>query len=419
MKESHTAIPVGTLFEYRVARLRFIQGSFVRRSIDIWSNTQEGQQLAEIDCLAISFDPQIRRTVELIECKTNTGKQKEIDRLVWLKGMGAYIKTDTVSFAKLKVASHTRDFARQIGVNIQDESAIATSEYSLRISKDWWPGFHNPEFGEQVVKPARKVLTSSHELHRAGKYLFGSFWFTDDFTRIKQLRSLYRLLIENSNKISPDALRLGLGEATTLFVLTTLSVASWQNQMAPNDFRSLLSQELSTGLGDPQSLRMLLRRIDNIQRHQIESLHEAYQETGKGRIPFVVRSLETDILTPPEWIEGYIELISRFSRRPNLANNILRWIDLWSAELLGYKISRNDLSLFENHRTSLESATEVVIAFLSRMWDVPDKILDKNADLSKHQEGSQKVDRFDTKISVDIPESSEPISAESSETDAN
>lgn len=402
-------VPSGTIFEYRIARLRYCQGYFVRRSIDLWPSIHEGQQLAEIDCISISFDPQMRRTFEVVECKTGSRGQGEIDRLLWLKGMAEYVKAGYVTFAKLSIAPRTRDFARQIGVDVLDEKAINTIERSLRISNTWWPSYHNPDFGEQIVKPARGALAGSNELRRAGKYLFGSFWFTDDFTRIKQLRSLFRLLVENSTKIPQNALKLGIGEAVTLFTLTTLSIASWQNQLTEVDFQQLLTQELSTGLGDPQSLRNLLRRIDDINREQFEAIHKSYQELGAGRVPFRIRSLESEVLIPPEWIEGYIELISRFSRRPNLATSILQWIDLWSAIMLGYKSSQPDYDHFAQQEHALNNALELVLAFLNRMWGVPTEFFEKNKyskpisessgnikDINQEKEGEKETKQSDS-----------------------
>lgn len=376
--KSQTQLTPGTAFEYRVARMRFIQGYYVRRSIDVWPSTNEGQQLAELDCLSVSFDPQMRRLLEIIECKTGAGGQGEIDRILWLKGISEYAKSNNVTFAKLRVAPRTRDFARQIRVDVLDEMSLTTIERSLHISSKWWLGFHDPDFGERVVKPARIALTASVELRRAGRYLFGGFWFADDFTRVKQLRSLFRLLVDNSSKLHPDALKLGIAEATTLFTLTTLSIAAWQGQLAHAEFRNLLSQELSTGLGDPQSLRNLLRRIDDIHRKELEAIHAAYQDSGAGRIPFHTRNLETDVLVPPEWVEAYIELITRFARRPNLATNILRWTDLWASTLLGQKLSQRDYDLFDGQEYVLESGIDLVVAFLNRMWDVPIGLLGKS-----------------------------------------
>ena len=46
-------------------------------------------QLAELDWLAVVFDPQLRRSFEVVECKTGAGGQGEVDRLLWLRGAGA------------------------------------------------------------------------------------------------------------------------------------------------------------------------------------------------------------------------------------------------------------------------------------------------------------------------------------------
>ena len=105
----------GTLFEYRLARLRFSQGYFVRRSVDVWPTGLECSKLGELDCLAITFDPQLERALEVVECKTGAHGQGEIDRIVWLRGMGSFTQARVVTFAKLRVAPRTREFARQLG----------------------------------------------------------------------------------------------------------------------------------------------------------------------------------------------------------------------------------------------------------------------------------------------------------------
>lgn len=369
-------IPPGTVLEYRLARLRFSQGYFVRRSIDVWPTDLEGNKLAELDCLAIAFDPQLNRSLEVVECKTSASGQGEIDRLIWLKGMGSFTQARAVTFAKLRVAPRTRDFAQQLRVQVLDESGVSAAENELNIDTSWWPGFHDPQFGEQVVKTARAALTSSPELRRLGKYLYGSFWFADDFTRVKQLQTLFRLLVQHRGTLSPPALLLGIGEATTLFTLTTLSIAAWRNQLTEEEFRRFSEAELSTGLGDPRSLRTLLRRIDSFQREQIESLHSTYQEAGVGRLVVPVRNLETEILTSPEWIDAFVNVVSRFARRAHLATDVMRWTDLWASDLLGAPKGlttggRECLHNLNSDEKQLQAALDLVQAFLVRHWGVP------------------------------------------------
>lgn len=361
-------IPRGTLFEYRLARLRFSQGYFVRRSIDLWPEGLDGNKLAELDCLAIAFDPQLRQSLEVIECKASARGQGEIDRLIWLKGMGAYTRARTVTLAKQQLAVRSREFARQLGVQWLDDAGIAAAEDAMELPADWWPGFHNPEFGERIVKPARAALNGSPDLKRAGKYLFGSFWFTDDFTRIKQLHTLFRLLTKHPDTLHPQALLLGVGEATTLFALTALSIASLRNQLVEADFHRLVLAELSSGLGDPRSLRRLLRQVDELQYQQIDALHAAYQQTGAGRLVFPTRNLEAEILTPPEWIDAFVNVISRLAIRRHLATDVMYWIDMWAAGLLG--ASQEQLAVGQ-----VKAALDLVFAFLTRHWGVPEKFL--------------------------------------------
>jgi hypothetical protein len=365
-------LPQGTIFEYRVARLRFCQGYFVRRSIDVWPPRLEGNKLAELDCFALSFDPQLRRFLEVIECKTGSGSQGEIDRLLWLKGISTLTNSSSVSFAKLKIAPRSREFARHLGVDVLDADTIDSIEKELGINKDWWPGFHDPVFGEQVVAPARRVLTNSEELQKAGKYLYGSYWFADDFTRIKQLRRLFGLLKRNSPTLPLNALLLGIGEATTLFAMTALSISSWRNQLVEAEFTQLISEELSTGLGDPRGLRNLLRRIDDIQRNQIEQLHEVYQRSGVGRVPFSVKNLEVEILKAPEWVEAFVDLVTRLSNQSQLATALLRRVDLWSAGLLGdAQAEQYAEALFGHQKQDIDQLLNLILAFLERVWDVP------------------------------------------------
>ncbi len=365
-------IAPGTEFEYRVACLRFHQGCFVRRAIDVWPTGLEGDKLAELDCLVVTFDPRLRRVLEVVECKTGARGQGEIDRLLWLRGVERLARAQEVTFAKLQVAPRTRTFARQLDVDVLDEAAITTLERDLGIATGEWVGFHDPHFGERIVKPARAALSSVRELQGVGKYLFGSFWFTDDFTRVKQLRRAIQLLIRHEGLLNPAPLQLGLGEATTLLMLTIVSIAGWQHQLAPTEFRELVTRELAIGIGDGRSLRALLRRVDDFHRESIEALHAAYQQAGVGRLPFPTPSLEVEALAPPEWVDAFINLVTRFAQQPRLATDLVRWTDLWAAQLLGAVVPSETLrALFGGQEAQLHDSFTLLLTFLTRIWDVP------------------------------------------------
>lgn len=262
-----SGISLGTLWEYRLTRLRFYQGQFVRRSIDIWPQGHglRGDKLAELDTIAVSFDPQLRRRIEMIEGKTSASGSKEIDRVIWLRGISTLASANDVAIAKLKVDDRTRYLARQLQVAVLDEQAVAAAEHALDIQNDW-VGMHDPDFGEHIIKPLREALGKSLELNQAGKFLFGSYWFTDEFTRLKQLRTLFQLIADKQNNIEVRLVKLAVGESTVLFALAAYTVASWYDQYSPDAFNRFLTHELSSGISDPSLSFFLCIRYTTAKR---------------------------------------------------------------------------------------------------------------------------------------------------------
>jgi hypothetical protein len=234
----------GANWEYRLARLRFTQGFFVRRSIDVWPDGLQGNQLAELDVLATSFDPRTRRRTELIEAKSGSGA-KDVDRVMWMRGMAAYTGVDEVTFAKVHIDPRVRQVARRVRVNILDEAAVIAAEKAAGIDRDDWFGYADPQLGETVIKAARAHLNSSDPLRRAGKFLFGSFWNTDAFARIQQLRTLASLLQEHHSQVDPAAFRFACSEVVTLTALSTLEITNWRGQYEPAEFQKFATEQLT------------------------------------------------------------------------------------------------------------------------------------------------------------------------------
>ncbi len=367
-------ITPGTQWEYRLTRLRFYQGQFVRRSIDIWPQGlgNDNNKLAELDALAVSFDPQLRRRIEVIEGKTSAGRSGEIDRVIWLRGVGTLVSADDVVIAKIKVDDRTRHLARRLQVSVLDEQAVAAAERALDIQADDWVGMHDPEFGERIIKPLREALGKAAELKRPGRLLFGSYWFTDEFTRLKQLRTLFRLTANPLGKVDDRLITLAVGEATVLFALAAYSVASWHDQYSPDAFNRFLTHELSSGVADADHLHRLLQRIDDIHKQDIEAVHNAYIAGGVARAVLPVRSLEADILRPPEWTEGFLDLVARLRAHPHLATAVIRTLDLRLAKRLGS--TRQTTKVQRGWQSDIDTVThlaETIERFLISVWRAP------------------------------------------------
>ncbi len=361
----------GAFWEYRLARLRFMQGFFVRRSIDVWPDGLQGSNLAELDVLSTGFDARLRRRTEVIEAKSGAGA-KEVDRVMWLRGMATYAGVDEATFAKLHVDSRVRPVARRARVNVLDEAAVSAAEKAAGIDLEDWVGYADPQLGEAVVKAARSHLTSSVPLRRAGKFLFGTFWLSDEFTRIKQLRTLAELLNRHESEVEPAALVLACSEVVTLTALSTLEVTNWRGQYDPDEFRAFATGQFASGLGQPEGLRRVLAQVDAMTHDFVEALHEEYSATGAARINRRIPQLQHELLRVPEWAEAFMDLSTRMQERADLAMHILRALDLRAAERLGSKRDTKKIArAWIGQDQQVADAASLVERFCISVWGLP------------------------------------------------
>lgn len=361
----------GALWEYRLVRLRFMQGFFVRRSIDVWPDGLQGSNLAELDVLSTGFDARLRRRTEVIEAKSGSGA-KEVDRVMWLRGIAAYTGVDEATFAKPRVASRVRPVARRARVNILDDATVAAAEKAAGVDSTDWVGYADPELDDKIVKSARVHLTSSDPLRRAGKFLFGTFWFSDEFTRIKQLRTLADLLHQHHAEVDPTALVLACSEVVTLTALSTLEITNWRGQYEPAEFQKFAAGQFASGLGQPDGLRRVLAQVDAMTRDFVEGLHDEYTATGAARISRRIPQLEHELLRVPEWAEAFMDLSARMQERAGLAMHVLRALDLRAAERLGSIRNTSKIThAWAGQDQQVEDAANLVEKFCVSVWGLP------------------------------------------------
>jgi hypothetical protein len=231
---------------------------------------------------------------------------------------------------------------------------------------------HDPEFGERIIKPLREEIGKSSALNHAGKFLFGSYWFTDEFTRLKQLHTLFQFIARKQDQVDERLTKFAIGESTVLFDLAAYTVASWYDQYSSDSFNQFLTRELTSGISDFGNLRRTFRMIDDLHRQDIEAVHDAYVASGVARIILPIRSLETDILRPPEWMERFLDLITRLHAYPHLAISVIRTLDLRLAKRLGStrpitKAQRN----WQSDTDTINHLAETIETFLISVWLAP------------------------------------------------
>ncbi|GAA2679479.1 MULTISPECIES: hypothetical protein [Actinosynnema] len=371
-KSGRAANETGALWEYRLARLRFFQGYLVRRSIDIWPEGPQAQggQLGELDVVATALDPTARRRTELIEAKS--GRVKEVERILWMHGLGAYTRAQEVTLAKARLDQRVRPVARRVKVNLLDEAAVDAAEKALGIGPDEWVGHADPDLGEGPLKAARSHLGSSEPLKRAGKFLFGSFWTTATFARIRQLHTLTGLLREHHAEVDPAALVLACGEVVALTALTTWEITHWRGQYEPVEFGKFAVDQLNGGLASTDQLHGLLEAIDTMNHDFVEKLHEEYTAAGVARLAHRIPRLQHEMLRPPEWAEAFMDLTERLQERGGLAMHVLRALDLRVVARLGSTRDTGRITrVWDGDRQSVEDTADLVERFCTSVWGLP------------------------------------------------
>ena len=89
---------VGEVYEYRVARLFFALGFFVRRGRDILT-VNALDKATDLDVLAIRYSVPFRREIQIAECKdaVNAGP---LDRIFWLNGVKQFVSADRATLVR-------------------------------------------------------------------------------------------------------------------------------------------------------------------------------------------------------------------------------------------------------------------------------------------------------------------------------
>ena len=98
-------------------RALFLSGWYVRRGLTLRERVHGSPQaMAEVDVLALGFDPLLTPKSMVGEWKDRTGSTKEADRIVWLLGLAKLLRVDHVLFAKTTISPATVQFAKPAGV---------------------------------------------------------------------------------------------------------------------------------------------------------------------------------------------------------------------------------------------------------------------------------------------------------------
>src|SRR5438876_5362374 len=111
-----TLTDVGGKFEFDWMWYIQSQGYFVRQAVPVVSECKV-DDATDIDVWGVKFLPPMRRSTAVVDCK-NKARSKPYERILWTRGLAAYVGADQV-FVGLPRANWTAiDFAHQGGISL-------------------------------------------------------------------------------------------------------------------------------------------------------------------------------------------------------------------------------------------------------------------------------------------------------------
>lgn len=377
-----TKINQGALFEYQLQRLFFHEGYLTRKGIDLYPDVAAGKNVTDVDVLALAFGPSLQPILLIGECKTGASHQEEMDRLLWLRGMVHFLEANTGFFAKTELSPQIKAFARHLDLLALDASRIAQREKVLNIA-DRWIGSHNPDFMEEHRRQLGALTKRHPEVHRLAKFLQASFWWQDNFERLKKICSaLSKIgeLYDRARKPEHKFVMRGLHyEAIILLTVSLLYAAHQAVELSDQEFQSLIYRHLASGIGTPEEFKHLAGIVQDFVREAVR--------TETGRYPRkTIPSLQ---LKPPHYTDAIVSLIERLLTQSGVVRELVRFQDILFYEYLyrSQPVEWTSLStVFPGSTEMLLKQTQNIMQFARRQLKAPSSVTEEVLALTYYPE---------------------------------
>lgn len=272
--------------------------------------------LTDIDVLGIRFEPDLRQTIIIADCKS--GKESEANRIFWLRGVMDFFQAQEGIFVKPQMHAQTRALAPKLGIRVLDEKGLETLEKGLELDSSH-VNANDVTIYEKMsslwgirVEPEQKPTEKELALKSVYQYLQYNYWMVDDYVNIQTI-------IDRFAKIKADIILDDLKSKFLAFVglqRLSLSIIKVSGFVAARDLNDVRRQLRTALFGGPQRARTSMKIIEYLDR-----LSE-YSRIGE--------KLELD----PPYFDELVEVVNRIILNSGHATKILRHLDVILTEHL-------------------------------------------------------------------------------------
>lgn len=363
-----TKVNKGYLLEYRIRRLLYHMGYFVKGGIIIRTSLDnQSEDITDLDVFGIQMSKNFSSSNIWADCKA--GKAKPLERITWLNGIRSYLKVDEIIFVKKGIRLNVKEFARSQNIQILDTNIVTKLEKVYGIDKDDWRGSWDYDIQTKSLQVFQEIdVYSKKSIKRMIEFIKCEYWTLDNYRRVKksitamkQLLEIIKLPINTEQVVGVKWL---IYENLVLFVLATLNICKEIYYLDDGNKRDIVNNGLSSGiLSERQSEEFVnasYRLAYSLIKSQIPDFNEKINPPKYE-------------VKPPSYFEAYYNLILRISNNPLEFYDILRFLDiiLLEYDLKSKIIDNNELMDIFNNCDELLNSSKTILHFICSITDLP------------------------------------------------
>ncbi|MDX1259621.1 hypothetical protein [Exiguobacterium sp. K1] len=363
-----TAVPKGTLLEYRLKRLMFYMGYYPRINVILKTSQDEtAVRVTDLDVYGIYIHKDFTSKTLWADCKSGNAKSHE--RISWIKGIMTTFDINNVLFVKNKVRTETKQYARKYGIQVLDLNIIPKLEEYYNIHLEDWNGSWNPYTQHNQSTIFSKISVPTNDIYKKiDNFISTDYWLLDNYSRIKKIVTAIRELSPMLDVPIPldqsNSIKWAINELVCLFLLTTLNISKELYYFNEREKRETIFESLAAGDVSTKKRKEIFNAAFRV----------AYSMV-KNQIPeFIPPSeLPSINLNPPKYTDAFYDLITRITNNPLQYYDLLRFLDFY---LMEYDLHSNDVDyeklkdMFANYDDLIIGA-KTLLHFISQITNLP------------------------------------------------
>lgn len=351
----------GDQLEYRLKRLMFGMGYFSKVGVIIKTSADEkSDMITDLDVYGHYIHKNFAIKTLWADCKS--GQAKPLERISWLVGVKNIIGIDDVIFVKKGVRTSTKQFARNLGVQILELGIIEKLEKDFNIDTGDWSGSWNPQTQLNKLSTFQKLTIPQNEtFKRIANFITTNYWTFDSFSKVKKTITALKQLAEieqyHLKEEELQSVHWAIFELINLFVLATLDICREVYYFSEIDRKETIINGLVSGELSGKKRKEIVEAV-------YKTAYSMIQKQVPGfNLPLQIPELG---MAPPPYSEGFNDLISRITNKPLQYFDILRFIDyvFMEFDLQSKELNKDKLKMMFSNYDDLVVSSKTIIHFI-------------------------------------------------------